>query len=233
MDLKGRNVLITGAARRLGAFLAIKLSEIGANLFIHYNLSERDVLKVKKICEENGSKTVLIKSDLYSSPVELLKVVNKIDVLICNASEFKKVELEKITEDDLIRSLKIEFVSHFTLIKKLWLESKRSRRISKVIVISDAWHVRKDFFPYHIGKNLLEFTTKELSKFFAPYLTVNCISLGFILPPDGKDDDYLKKLVKKIPMKRQGKMDEVFSAVKFLIENDYITGQILRVSGGV
>lgn len=233
MDLRGKNILITGAARRLGAFLAVELSKMGANLFIHYNSSEEDALKLKKICEKNKSKVELIKADFSLSVSELIRVIPYIDILICNASSFKKIEPDKITEDDIIRSIKVEFLSHFMLIKELWIESKRQDKFSKVVAFSDAVSVRRDFLPYHIGKNLIEFVTEEFSKFFAPYLTMNCIAIGVALPPEDKDEKYIESLIDKIPMKRAGKLNEIFSAVKFLIENDYITGQVIKVSGGM
>lgn len=233
MEIKGKTVLITGGAKRLGAFLSMELSKLGANLIIHYNSSEKEAKKLKEECEKNGSDVKLVKANFLNSISKLTKLVKETDILICNASDFRKIEPEKLNEKEILRGIKTEFLSHFILIKNLWIKSKKKNSLSKVIAISDATAFRMNFIPYHLGKKLLEYTTQEMAKMFAPYLTINCLALGVILTPEGKDENYIKKLSEKVPMKREGKMEEILSALKFIIENDYITGQLIKISGGM
>ena len=67
---------------------------------------------------------------------------------------------------------------------------------------------------------------------FAPAIRVNAIAPGLILPPEGKTKKYLAALAKRIPLKRRGSVENIKSTVKFLIENDYVTGQIIYCDGG-
>ena len=72
----------------------------------------------------------------------------------------------------------------------------------------------------------------ELAVKFAPGIRVNAVAPGFILPPEGRSGAYLKALTRKVPLKRQGSVANVIQAVRFLLANDYVTGQTIFVDGG-
>lgn len=233
MEIKGKTILVTGGAKRIGAHIAEELSKCGANLIIHYNASENEALETAERCRKHGAKVELVRCDFSVGASELIPFVRKSDAMVCNASEFRRTELERVTDEDISRGIKIDFISHFMLIKELWSEAMRRGDTLKVIVISDAKRIRRNFVPYHFGKRLLEYVVEEMAEIFAPHLTINCVSLGIVLPPQGKDRTQIDELIRAVPMRREGKLSEVFSAVRFLLENDYVTGQVIKVSGGL
>jgi NAD(P)-dependent dehydrogenase (short-subunit alcohol dehydrogenase family) len=70
---------------------------------------------------------------------------------------------------------------------------------------------------------------EHLFKFFAPEVLINGVALGPILPPEGENEEYLKKVAQKTATKKYGAIDEVISAIKFLLENDTVAGSIIQV----
>ena len=87
-------------------------------------------------------------------------------------------------------------------------------------------------FSYIIAKGGLDQFTRAAAVALAPDIRVNAVALGVILPPPGEDDAYAQRLADKIPMKRPGGTDPVAAAALALIENDFVTGETIRVDGG-
>ncbi len=234
MEISGSRALITGGARRLGKFFAIELAKMGADVIIHFFSSQREAQATKKHCEKAGVNVELIKCDFSSlqNIAPLLRTVRRCSILVNNASSFYKVPIEKINYAEIIKNINVNFVVHFLLIKEMWLEASTKGRQTKVINILDAERTRRNFIPYHIGKVLLQYTTEELAKFFAPQVIINGIALGPILPPPGKSTSQLLKISEKTLLKRPGTIQEVLSAFLFLLNNDYIVGQVIYIAGG-
>ncbi len=231
MEIKGKFFLITGGARRVGREISLFLAEQGGNLFIHYFSSGNQALELKKECEIKGVKVELIKTDM--SRIEdlnsLLDYAKKSDVIICNASSFEKITIENLTVEGIEKSMRINFIFHFLLIKAMWESVKDKEKTGKAIFILDVERARRNFIPYHLGKELGRYLVEHLYKFFAPEVLINGIALGPILPPEGENEEYLKKVAQKTATKKYGAINEVISAIKFFIENDTIAGSIIQV----
>ncbi len=84
---------------------------------------------------------------------------------------------------------------------------------------------------YILGKHLLALLTRMTAVAFAPGLTVNAVAPGLILPPRGRGEDYVERLAHELPLKRHGAAEDVAHAVLFLLESDFITGQVVYVDG--
>ncbi len=237
MDIKGKNVLITGAARRIGAFLAVSLAKEGANIAIHYNSSKEDALQVKKQIERAGVKSALIKANLEDEKqVESLakQVLNEfgvIHILINNASIYYPVNFLDDDYAQLDRFYKIHIKAPYILshiLGKRMLEEKEGRIIN--IVDYSPLRPYKGFAPYIITKGGLLTLTKVLAKELAPYVLVNAVLPGPIVPAEGIED--LQKPLEKTTLKKWGGEKEVYKAVKYLIETDFTTGAFIPVEGG-
>jgi NAD(P)-dependent dehydrogenase (short-subunit alcohol dehydrogenase family) len=104
-----------------------------------------------------------------------------------------------------------------------------------VVVNVTDWRTERPYrehFSYTISKGALDTFTKAAAVALAPAIRVNAVALGAILPPPGRDADYLRDLATGIPLQRTGGTEPVVDAVLALIRNEFITGEILRVAGG-
>ena len=237
MDLKGKNVLITGASKRIGKNLAINLAKEGANLIIHYNSSKEDAEDLKKNLIKYNIKVEIFKADLkiFQEIENLIRFslnkFNKIDILINNASLYFETPLEEVNEETLDLFYSIHIKAPFFLSKELGKVMYKNK-YGRIINIIDYAPLRpyKNFAPYIITKGGLLTLTKVFAKEFAPYVLVNGILPGPIIP--AKDiDDKLKPLEKTVLKKWAGEK-EIFKTVKYLIETEFTTGAVIPVEGG-
>jgi len=236
-----KNVLITGAARRIGAACARRLHQQGYNIFLHYRSSEEDALQLSR--ELNGIragsvKTVqadLLKTEQLSSLVEEVRATwGKLDVLINNASAFYPQQFSNVTEqewDDLLGSnLKAPF----------FLAQKCSELLAEnqgcIINIVDIHAERglKGYPVYSIAKAGLAAMTKVLAKELGPEIRVNAVSPGAVLWPEAEMSEQEKtEILQRVALKRTGEPDDIAKAVLFLVKDaPYMTGQILSIDGG-
>ncbi len=237
MEIKGKNVLITGAGKRIGKELAISFAKEGANIVLHYRSSEEEIKKLEKFIKNLNVKAVSVKADLSKIEdikflvKESLSVFNKIDILINNASIYYPTPLDNVTEYDLDIFYSVHVKASFFLSKelgKIMYENKEGR----IINIVDYAPLRpyKDFSAYIISKGAMLTMTKVFAKEFAPYVLVNAILPGPIIPAEGTEDT--ETPLKKTLLKKWAGEKEVWKGVKYLVETDFTTGAFLPVEGG-
>ena len=234
-------VLITGAARRIGAVTAKLFHENGYRVVIHYN---RSASEADRLCEElnhlREDSCFMIQADLNSaegiaSISDLAFNLGRLDVLVNNASSFYPTPLENCDQaqwEDLINS---NLKGAFFLTQKLSPLLKKQQ--GSVINISDM-HARQALANhpiYSIAKGGNISMTKSLAMELAPEVRVNSVAPGAILWPEHEEDDVEKhqSVLKKVPMGRLGTEMDIAAAVLFFAEQaTYITGQTLAVDGG-
>ena len=237
MDIKGKNVLITGGAKRIGKYISISLAKEGANIVLHYNSSKEDAEKTLEEIMSFGVKVKIIRANLenenevYSLAKESLDTFGKIDILINNASIYYPTPLFEENIEDLDRFYKIHIKAPFIL-SKIIGRKMYEKKEGRIINIADYSALRpyKNFTPYNISKGGLLTLTKCFSKELAPYVLVNAILPGPIVPPDDLEDK--ETPLKKTLLKKWGGEKEVYKAVKYLIETDFTTGAFIPVEGG-
>ncbi|SNZ02416.1 NAD(P)-dependent dehydrogenase, short-chain alcohol dehydrogenase family [Persephonella hydrogeniphila] len=237
MDIKGKNVLITGCAKRIGRYMALSLAEEGANIVIHYRSSKEEAEKLLEELRKKNIKAVMIKADLEKSDEirklaeNSLKEMGRIDVLINNASIYYPTPIEKVKEEDLDRFYNVHIKAPFILsqiIGQSMLKNKQGRIIN--IVDYSPLRPYKNFSPYAVSKGGLLTMTRALAKEFAPHVLVNAVLPGPIIPAEGVEDT--QKPLEKTLLKKWGGEKEVYKAVKYLIETDFTTGAFIPVEGG-
>ncbi|RUM48298.1 MAG: short-chain dehydrogenase [Hydrogenothermus sp.] len=237
MEIKGKNILITGSAKRIGKYLALNLAKEGANIVIHYKASEKEAKKLEEYIKNFGVDAISIKANLEKEDdvkklaYESLNYFKKIDILINNASIYYPTPIFEENLDDLDRFYKVHIKAPFILSKiigKNMLENKTGRIIN--IVDYSPLRPYKDFTPYIVSKGGLLTLTKSLAKELAPYVLVNAVLPGPIVPPEDTKD--IETPLKKTLLKRWAGEKEVFKAVKYLIETDFTTGAFIPVEGG-
>ena len=234
-------VLITGAAKRIGAELARLFSSKGFACIIHYNNSKKEAESLARLLNENSPARCYTVQGNLNSPDTVAKIsefcceLGRLDVLINNASSFYPTPLEQCDQsqwDDLINSnLKSPFFIAQAL-APLLKESKGS-----IINISDM-HARQALINhpiYTIAKAGNIAMTKTLAKELAPEIRVNSVAPGAILWPEHETDDIDKQqsVLSKVPLGRLGTESDIAKTTYFLaVDAEYMTGQTIAVDGG-
>ncbi len=235
-SIKNKTALITGAGKRIGRTAAIRLGTEGANVIIHYNTSRHEAEEAARIIRNQGRSAWIIHADLANpeSAEELIsraaECAGPVDILVNNASIFPKSVLNTFTQDELFHNININALSPFLITRSF----SQQGREGVVINMLDAAVINYDrhHAAYHVSKRMLLTLTRMSALEYAPKVRVNGVAPGLILPPEGEDESYLRKLAPSNPLNRWGNPEGVADAVVFLVKSDFITGQILFVDGG-
>jgi len=231
-----RTAIVTGGAKRLGSAIAIALAEKGYDIALHYHSSQPSAVDVQQHIESLGKKCQLFTCN-FNDMKQVAQLIPQIaavfpdcEVLINSASIFERVRLMETDEDIFDRHFTINFKTPFFLsrdfaryFKKGHIINILDTKISKPLI---------EYFTYTLSKKTLFEFTKMAAKELAPAIRVNGICPGLILPPPGEDEVYLDEKSRNIPLKRKGSIENVTSAIYFLLENPFITGEWIFVDGG-
>ncbi|MGZ8226151.1 MAG: pteridine reductase [Methylococcaceae bacterium] len=236
-----KNVLITGAAKRIGAACARLLHSQGCNIFIHYRFSQEEALQLcNELNQIRAGSAKIGQADLLKM-VELDVLVKEacavwggIDVLVNNASSFYSTTVADVTEqqwDELFGSnLKAPF-----FLAKLLSETLAANHGCIVNMVDiHAERGLKGYPAYSIAKAGLGAMTRVLAKELGPAVRVNGVAPGAILWPDNELSEQDKSdILQRVALNRSGEPLDIAKAVLFLIKDaGYMTGQILTVDGG-
>ncbi|HEY5599267.1 MAG TPA: SDR family oxidoreductase [Candidatus Manganitrophaceae bacterium] len=239
MEIKGKSVLITGAARRLGKAIALALAGRGAQVVIHYNRSKKEAEKVVEEIEKKGGAARLASGDISKAKEcekivrDAVKAFGRLDVLVNNAAVFFKTPLFQVTEKEWNEILDANLKGSFFCAQAAAKEMRKNG--GKIINIADWSAVRpyEDYLPYCASKAGVIALTKGLARSLAPKVTVNAIAPGPILLPDDFDEAEKEAIIRQTPLKRIGAPDDVVNAVLFLLEGtDFMTGTTIMIDGG-
>jgi pteridine reductase len=236
-----KNVLITGAAKRIGAACARLLHSEGCNVFLHYRSSASEA---RQLCDElnqqRADSAKIMQADLLNM-TELEAVAREaemawggIDVLVNNASSFYPTAVADLTESQWDELLGSNLKAPFFLAKALAKTLADNKGCIVNIVDIHAERGLSGYPVYSISKAGLAAMTKVLAKELAPDVRVNGVSPGAILWPDNDLSESAKlEILHRVLLQRSGEPADIAKAVLFLVKNaDYITGQILTVDGG-
>ncbi len=239
MEIEGKVALVTGGARRLGRSIALALAERGAELVIHYRDSEREAQEVLAMLKKAGGKPVAVRGDVsIAADVDrmvetAMEAFGRIEILVNNAALFYRTPFETLTEEDWDRLIDVNLKGPFLLCRKvggIMLQQDRG----KIVNLSDiaGLKVWAEYIPYSVSKAGVIALTKGLAKALAPAVQVNAIAPGAVLLPDGTPAEERQRAIRRIPLDRLGSPEDIARAVVYLIENDFITGEVLTVDGG-
>jgi NAD(P)-dependent dehydrogenase (short-subunit alcohol dehydrogenase family) len=238
VDLAGKNVLITGAAVRVGRALAKAVAEVGATVIIHYGSSEKEANALHEELAGEGKQSHLIQTDLsrLDNVSELVKRALRFGplyALVNSAAIFENLNLETTNLEGWQRHLNINLTAPFLLSQAFWQARTPEAGEARIVNILD-WRALRpgaDHVPYTISKAALAALTQSLALAMAPKVTVNGIAFGAILPPS--DGGSAADVIKKVPAGRWADLDEVGKTLVFLLSGpSYITGEIVFLDGG-
>lgn len=236
-----KNVLITGAAKRIGAACARLLHSQGCNVFLHYRSSKEAALQ---LCYELNQlrpdsaymmqADLLNKEELEALVSEACMAWGKIDVLVNNASSFYPTTMADVTEQQWDELMGCNLKAPFFLAKLMAETLADNKGCIVNIVDIHAERGLKNYPVYSIAKAGLVAMTKVLAKELGPAIRVNGIAPGAILWPDNALSEQEKQdILQRVALLRNGEPDDIARALWFLIKDaDYMTGQILTIDGG-
>jgi len=235
LGLQGRVILVTGAAKRVGRGIALRLAAEGARVCIHYQRSEEEA---RRTAEECGG-AELFRANLESVPeivrlfADLEQRMGRLDGLVNNAARFTRFDPLDITEKDW------DFI-HSVNLKAVFFCCQNGARLmrktggGRIVNISSLGGIRPwaEHVHYNASKAGVIMLTRGLAKAFAPEITVNSVAPGVI--PFEDIDERGKRMIEATPARRGGTPAEIADAVVyFLSATNFVTGQTLAVDGGL
>ena len=236
--MEARKIIITGAATRIGAAIAKKLSGPNIEMVIHYNKSKSKAEKLKKDLEKKGSKIYLLRADLNKeNEVQKILKFSKsklryFDCLINNASIFENDKLENFTAKSWGNHLKTNLKAP-ALLSQGFAKNIRSKNNNIINIIDQrVFKLTPYFFSYTLSKTGLYTLTKTSAMSLAPSIRVNGIAPGPTIKNQRQTDKHFKKQYLATPLKKQVDVNEICNAVDFFIKNSSITGQVLAIDSG-
>ena len=237
--MKNKNLLITGAATRVGKSIALHFAEKGWNIALHYFRSSSKAKELKKIIEQNWVKVALIKADL-KNPKQVEKIVplakkklGVIDCLINNAALFEKDDISNFTTKSWNDHFNINLLAP-TILTKQFAKQASKKTVSNIINIIDQriFNLTPFFMSYTISKSGLQTLTKTMAMRLGPNIKVNAIAPGPTIKSKRQTDRHFRNQVKSTLLKKSVRLEDICDTVEFLINNNSITGQIVAVDSG-
>jgi NAD(P)-dependent dehydrogenase (short-subunit alcohol dehydrogenase family) len=234
-SMDGQVVLVSGAAKRIGRGIALRLAREGATLAIHYNGSEAEARKTADDC--GGAR--LFRANLESVDeikrlfAEVGEAFGRLDGLVNNAARFTRIDPLEVTEQDWDYVHSVNLKGTFFCCQQGALLMKRTGG-GRIVNISSLGGIRpwSRHAHYCASKAGVIMLTRALSKAFAPEIAVNSVAPGVIA--FGAHDERVDRLIQATPACRSGTADEIAEAVLFfLTASKFVTGQILAVDGGL
>ena len=234
-QLQGKVVLVTGAAKRIGRAIALRLAREGARVAVHYNHSESEARETAGQCGAEIFQADLCQvSEIQRLYSEVATAFGRLDGLVNNAARYQEVNVLDVTEQDWDSMHAINLKAVFFSCQaaaKLMQQSGGGR----IVNISSLGGLRPwtKHVPYGASKAGVIMLTKSLAKALAPEIAVNSVAPGVIHFGD-ETPPQIQRLISVTPMRRPGSGDEIAEAVLgFLAASKFVTGQVLAVDGGL
>jgi NAD(P)-dependent dehydrogenase (short-subunit alcohol dehydrogenase family) len=236
--LTGRVALVTGAGRRLGRAVALRLANEGADVAVHYGKSEAEAREVVAEIEKLGRRSAAFSAEL-TDVAAIQKLVQgvasrfaRLDILVNCAANFLETKFGETNEATWDASLDTNLKGPFFCAQAAAPHLAKSGR-GVIINFADiggmlGW---TEFLPHSISKAGVIMLTRILAKELGPAVRVNAIAPGTITMP-GDPPEWQTDFIRRAPMKRTGRPEEIADAVIYLITAEFVTGQVLAVDGG-
>ena len=236
--MEARKIIITGAATRMGAAIAKKLSGPNIEIVIHYNKSKSKAESLKKDLNKSGTKIYLVKADLTKeNEIEKMLKFSKtklkyFDCLINNASLFENDKLENFTSKSWEKHISTNLKAPALLSKEFSknIIGKNNNIIN--IIDQRVFKLTPYFFSYTLSKTGLYTLTKTSAMSLSPNIRVNGIAPGPTIKNKRQSENHFKSQYLATPLKQQVDVSEICNAVDFFIKNSSITGQVLAIDSG-
>lgn len=236
---------ITGATRGIGKQIAITLSKNGYDICLNYRRENEELLNTKNEIESNGVKCLTVQGDVSNfddckNMIDaIIKEFGKIDVLVNNAGITKDALIMRMSKDDFDSVINVNLAGTFNVTKNV-VPYMMKARSGKIINISSVVGVAGNAGQTNYAASkagIIGFTKSLAKEIGSRNIQVNAVAPGFIETQmtEVLNDTVREEVLKSIPLKRMGNVEDVANVVKFLASDDssYITGQVINIDGGM
>ncbi|MBK9166797.1 MAG: SDR family oxidoreductase [Bryobacterales bacterium] len=234
-ELTGKVVLVTGAAKRIGRSIALRLAQEGARVIVHYGNSEGEARRTAEECGGDVARANLEDAGQIARLfADVAERFGRLDALVNNAARFTRFDPLEITEADW------DFI-HSVNLKAVFFCCQHAARLmrqsggGRIVNISSLGGIRPwaEHAHYCASKAGVIMLTHALAKAFAPDITVNSVAPG-VIPFGEEGDARIQSMIRHTPAARAGTGEEIADAVVYFLQaSNFITGQILAVDGGL
>lgn len=239
MDISGKVALITGSAKRIGRETAIELGKRGARVAIHFRSSENEAGETLRLIQAAGGSGAVFQaeltntSDIHEMFRKLESQLGGLDILVNSASVFDAGTAENATPEHWDLQMDANARGPFFVAQaaaKMMMRRGQGKIVNMVDVAGEV--VWPGYFAYSVSKAALIAVNRGMAKAYAPSIQVNGVAPGPVLFPEHYTEDQKRSAIERTLLKRAGNPRDIVNAIVFLIENDYITGEIIHVDGG-
>ena len=247
MEYVGKTAIITGVSGQLGSAIALCLGQRGMNCLCHYHTNADKANETVASIQSLGRKAIAVEGDLTSiDAAELLiaeaQKLGPVRVVINSASIFAKGAIGALNDSEVSKMMAVNLTAPMHLCDAFaqYLQQegvdcqKELDSIAAIINMVDVAGVKPwgGYSPYCASRAGLIGMTKSLAKELAPGVTVNAIAPGIVTWPGKMDPSEEQKQMKMILAGRFGTPNDITRTIEFLLNNDYVTGQVICVDGG-
>ena len=234
--MSGRAALVTGASDRIGKAIALELARLGFDIVLHYNNSKEKAQELQQRIEQEGSNCLIQQADFKrEADIEnLFRVATdafNLEMIVNNASDFVPSSIDDAGCGLLNEMMQVNFYAPY-LLTKLFAKAEKKGAIINLLDTKISKNQSRHL-DYILSKKTLEaFTLQMASALGGRGIRVNAIAPGLILPPAGEELAYLEAKARAIPLQKIGSLEAICAALRYLVNNDFATGQILYIDGG-
>jgi len=236
--LAGRVALVTGAGKRLGRAVALRLASGGADVAVHYGKSEAEAREVVAAIEKTGRRAAAFSAELTDVEAiqklvdDLAAHFGRLDILVNSAANFLETKFGETTEASWDASLNANLRAPFFCAQAAAPHLAKDGH-GAIINFADiggllGW---REYLPHSVAKAGVIMMTRILAKELAPKVRVNAIAPGTI-SMEGDPPEWQEDFIRRAPLRRTGRPNEIGDAVMYLIGAEFVTGQCLVVDGG-
>jgi len=232
-----RVALVTGAGRRIGAAMARALGARGYAVAVHYNSSASEAEAVANDIVSSGATARTFSADLLDAQAASTLVdtvadaFGRLDLLVNSAASMMRTPLGEVSVDEW------DDIFALNLRAPFFAAQAAARRMPEggvIVNMADlaAFESWPAYVPHGIAKAGVVALTRSLARTLAPRIRVNAIAPGVVLLPEGWDEGSSARLAATTPLRRHGSPDDVVKALFYLLDADFVTGDVLMVDGG-
>jgi pteridine reductase len=236
--LAGRVALVTGAGRRVGRAIALALGRRGMQVVVHFNGSREGADETARLITEAGAEAVVEQADL--SQVDAAHALvdravawrGTLTALVNSAAIMLRTPVGETAPSDWDTMFAINVRAPYFLSQRAAPALGASQ--GAIVNIADlaAFESWPAYVPHGMTKAAVVQMTRAMARALAPGVRVNAVAPGVVLLPDGWSEDEAEHLRSTTPLRRLGSPDDVAQAVVFLLEAQFVTGEVVRVDGG-